>query len=62
MPFIEFVRDMWPQAYWSAGFIACLLVVIALSATLWILTRWPAWVFTGLAAIIYLVPFFRYMR
>jgi hypothetical protein len=62
MPLIEFVRTNWPQAYWSAGFIACLLVVIGLSAALWIITRWPAWIFTGLAAVIYLLPFFFYMR
>ena len=62
MPLVEFIREVWPQAYWSAGLISCLVVVIALSATLWVLTRWPAWIFTGAAAIIYLLPFFFYMR
>ena len=62
MPLIEFVRTNWPQAYWSAGFISCLLVVIGLSAALWVITRWPAWIFTALAAVIYLLPFFFYMR
>jgi hypothetical protein len=62
MPLIEFIRDNWPQAYWSAGFIACLVVVIGLSGVLWVITRWPAWVFTGLSAVIYLIPFFLYMR
>ena len=28
MPLVEFIREVWPQAYWSAGFIACLVVVI----------------------------------
>ena len=60
MPLIEFVRDMFPQLYWSAGFISCLIVVMIMSAVLWIITRWPAWIFTGLAAIIYVIPFFLY--
>jgi hypothetical protein len=62
MPLIQFIRDIWPQAYWSAGFISCLLVVFALSAVLYTITRWPAWIFTGLAAVIYVIPFFLYMR
>ena len=62
MHLVEFIRDVWPQAYWSAGFIACLVVVLALSATLWVLTRWPAWLVTGGAALIYLLPFFFFMR
>ncbi|MEO5935643.1 MAG: hypothetical protein ABIP81_00360 [Terriglobales bacterium] len=62
MPLVQFIRDIWPQAYWSAGFIACLVVVMILSAVLYTITRWPAWIFTCLAAVIYLVPFFLYMR
>ncbi|HYO11496.1 MAG TPA: hypothetical protein VER17_21205 [Tepidisphaeraceae bacterium] len=58
MPLVEFIRHTFPSAYWSAGFIACLVMVLILSAALWIITRWPAWVFTGLAAVIYMVPFF----
>ena len=60
MPLIEFIRHTFPQVYWSAGFIACLAVVAILSAVLWTITRWPAWIFTGLAAIIYVIPFFMY--
>jgi hypothetical protein len=51
---------MFPQVYWSAGFISCLIVVIIMSAVLWTITRWPAWIFTFAAAIIYLIPFFLY--
>ena len=61
MPLIEFVREMFPQMYWSAGFISCLIVVMILSAVLWIITRWPAWIFTFSAAVIYVIPFFLYM-
>ena len=62
MPLIEFVRHTFPQMYWSAGFISCLIVMIVMSAVLWIITRWPAWIFTGVAAAIYALPFFFYMR
>ena len=61
MPLIEFVRHTFPQMYWSAGFISCLIVVMIVSAVLWIITRWPAWIFTFSAAVIYTVPFFLYM-
>ena len=60
MPLVELIRDTFPQVYWSAGFISCLLVVIVLSAVLWVITRWPAWIFTGTAAMIYIIPFFLY--
>ena len=60
MALIEFIRHSFPCVYWSAGFIACLVVVMILSAVLWIITRWPAWIFTGLAAAIYCIPFFMY--
>ena len=60
MPLVEFIRDMFPQVYWSAGFISCLLVVMIMSAVLWIITRWPAWIFTFSAALIYMIPFFLY--
>ena len=61
MPLIEFVRHTFPQMYWSAGFISCLIVVMIMSAVLWIITRWPAWIFTFSAAVIYVIPFFLYM-
>ena len=61
MPLVEFLQSHFPQLYWSAGFVACLVVVFLLSAVLWVITRWPAWVFTGLAAAIYVIPFFLYM-
>ena len=60
MPLVEFIRHTFPSTYWSAGFIACLIVVMILSSTLWVITRWPAWIFTGLAAAIYCIPFFFY--
>ena len=60
MPLVELIRETFPFMYWSAGFVACLVVVMVLSAVLWIITRWPAWIFTGLAAIIYVIPFFLY--
>jgi hypothetical protein len=62
MALVEMIQRVWPAAYWSAGFIACLVVVLILSATLYIITRWPAWIFTFLAAALYMVPFFLYMR
>lgn len=60
MALIEFIRETFPSMYWSAGFIACLVVVMVLSAVLYTITRWPAWIFTGLAAAIYCIPFFMY--
>jgi hypothetical protein len=46
--------------YWSAGFVACLIVVMMVSAVLFTITRWPAWIFTFCAAVIYVIPFFLY--
>jgi hypothetical protein len=60
MPLVEFIRHTFPSTYWSAGFIACLIVVMLISTTLWVITRWPAWIFTFLAAAIYTIPFFLY--
>jgi len=57
MPLVEFIRHTFPHTYWSAGFIACLIVVMAVSGVLWIITRWPAWIFTFSAAVIYTIPF-----
>ena len=61
MPFVEFIRHLFPHVYWSAGFISCLIVVMIVSTVLWIITRWPAWIFTFSAALLYTVPFFLYM-
>ena len=58
MPLVEFIRDAWPQVYWSAPFIASLMVVVAVSIALYMITRWPAWLVTCLAAALYVVPFF----
>jgi len=60
MQLIEFIRHTFPFLYWSAGFIACLVVVMICSAGLYIITRWPAWIFTFLGAAIYCIPFFLY--
>ncbi len=60
MQLIEAIRHAFPFLYWSAGFIACLVVVMISSAVLYIITRWPAWIFTFLAAAIYCIPFFLY--
>jgi hypothetical protein len=60
MPLIQFIQHNFPQAYWSAGFIACLIVVMTVSAVLYIITRWPAWIFTFFAAAVYGIPFFLY--
>ena len=60
MPFVEFIRHTFPSAYWSAGFISCLIVVMVLSTVLYIITRWPAWIFTFCAAVVYTIPFFLY--
>jgi hypothetical protein len=60
MQLVEFIRHTFPFLYWSAGFIACLVVVMIASAVLYTITRWPAWIFTFLAAAIYCIPFFLY--
>ena len=60
MQLIEFIRHTFPFLYWSAGFVACLVCVMIASAVLYTITRWPAWIFTGLAAVIYCIPFFLY--
>jgi len=57
MPLVEFIRHTFPQTYWSAGFIACLVVVMIASCVLYVITRWPAWVFTFFAAVVYTIPF-----
>jgi hypothetical protein len=62
MELVNYIREIWPQAYWSAGFIACLVVVIIVSGVLYAITRWPAWIMTTLAAVLYMIPFFIYMR
>ena len=60
MALIELIRHTFPHLYWSAGFIACLVTVMILSVVLYTITRWPAWIFTFLAAAIYCIPFFLY--
>ena len=57
MPLVEFIRHTFPHMYWSAGFISCLIVVMAISFVLYVITRWPAWIFTFFAAIVYTIPF-----
>jgi hypothetical protein len=56
MPLIEFIRHTLPSAYWSAGFIACLVCVMVLSTVLYIISRYPAWIITFLAAAVYTIP------
>ena len=56
MMLIDVIRQLLPHAYWSAGFLACLLVVVLLSAVLFCFTRWAAWAITMLAAAAYALP------
>ena len=58
MELVNFIRHAFPQVYWSAGFIACLAMVMLVSAVLYIITRWPAWIFTFAAAVVYCIPCF----
>ena len=60
MQLIEFIRHTFPFLWYSAGFVACLVVVMIASSVLYVITRWPAWIFTFLAAAIYCIPFFLY--
>ena len=62
MPVIEFIRHTFPQAYWSAGFIACLACVMTLSIVLFLITRWKAWIVSFAAAAVYLLPFFNHQQ
>ena len=57
MPIVQFVRELFPMFYWSAGFIAVLFVVAALSFLLYVVTKWAPWMFVALAATIYMLPF-----
>ena len=58
MPLIQFIQHTFPYMYWSAGFVACLVVVMAVSFVLYAITKWPAWIFTFSAALLYTIPFF----
>jgi hypothetical protein len=62
MPLVEFIREVLPHAYWSAGFIALLLVVMGTSIVLYTFSRSGAWVCSFIAAALYLVPFLFFMR
>ena len=57
MPLIDFIRETLPSAYWSAGFIACLVCVMFLSVVLYVISRYPAWIITFFAAAVYTLPF-----
>ena len=59
---IKLIQDLFPHAYYSAGFIACLFTIIGLSTILYIITRYKGWLVCIAAAIIYMLPFFLYMR
>ena len=56
-PVIDFVRDLSPSHYWSAGFMAWLIVVAAGSFLLFVITRWRGWLVSMLAALLYFIPF-----
>jgi hypothetical protein len=43
--------------YWSAGFIAVLFSVAAVSFLLYVVTKWAPWMFVAMAACIYMIPF-----
>jgi hypothetical protein len=57
MPIVNFVRELFPMFYWSAGFIAVLFIVAALSFLLYVVTKWAPWMFVAMAATIYMIPF-----
>ena len=62
MELVEFIRQTWPHTYWSAGFIAGLIVVMGVSTVLYMITRWRGWILTCLAAALYVVPFFFHFK
>jgi len=62
MALVQYIQHNWPQFYWSANFIAALVLVVGLSAALWMVTRWSSWLITGLTAIIYLIPFYLFLE
>jgi hypothetical protein len=62
VPLIQFIQDMFPHLRYSAGFIACLITIFVLSTVLYIITRYKGWLVCMLAAGLYTVPFFFYMR
>ena len=57
MDLVQFIREILPHAYWSASFVACLIIAISVSVGLYALTRWNGWLLTCLAATLYVVPF-----
>jgi len=57
MPIVHFVRELFPMFYWSAGFIAVLFTVAAVSFLLYVVTKWAPWMFVAMAACIYMIPF-----
>ena len=59
---IKFIQDLFPHLRYSAGFIACLLTIFTASGVLYIITRYRGWLICMLAAVLYTVPFFFYMR
>ena len=57
MPIVQFVRELFPMFYWSAGFIAVLFSVAAISLILYVITKWSPWMLVAMAATIYMIPF-----
>ena len=56
-PVIDFVRDLSPSHYWTAGFMAWLILVAVASFGLYVITRWRGWLVAMLAALLYFIPF-----
>jgi hypothetical protein len=53
----NFVRGVTPTHYWSAGFMAWLLLVAIASFLLFVITHWRGWLVAMFAALVYFIPF-----
>jgi hypothetical protein len=53
----DFVRGMTPSHYWSAGFMAWLILVAIASFLLFVITHWRGWLVAMFASLVYFIPF-----
>jgi uncharacterized membrane-anchored protein len=62
MALINLIRELFPMYYWSAGFIAMLLVAVIAGLILYTITKWTPWIMASGAALLYLIPFLLHFR
>jgi len=56
-PLVDYIRGIVPSHYWSAGFMAWLVLVIIASFGLFVITHWRGWLVAMVAGLLYFIPF-----